>query len=265
MSSPEGVMQDLSLLHVSVAEKIAVVTIDNPPVNAQNRQFHEELMLTFDRLSELDDVRVVILTGKGKVFSAGADIKARAAKEWGPGERWQHARRARDCFQAICECRKPVIAALNGPALGAGLVIAACCDILIAADTASVGLPEIELGRIGGARYAMRLFGHSRVRRMVLSGHRVSADELYRLGIVEACVPGAELMDRAMEIAASIASKSPLAVRYAKQTLNTLEEMSLRDGFVVELETTALLSGSEDTREAVRAFIEKRAPVFTGR
>lgn len=208
-------MQDLSLIRVSIADHIAVVTMDNPPVNAQNRLFHEEIMLAFDRISEMAEVRVAILTGEGRVFSAGADIKARASTQWGPGERWQHARRARDCFGAICECNKPVIGALNGPALGAGLALAASCDILLAADTATVGLPEIELGRIGGARHAMRLFGHSRVRRMVLSGYRVPAQELYRLGVIEACVPSAELMDKAMEIARSIASKSPLAVRYA--------------------------------------------------
>jgi enoyl-CoA hydratase len=258
-------MENLSRLRVNIADHIAVVTMGIPPVNAQDRQFHEEMMLVFDRFSEMSEVRVAILTGAGKTFSAGADIKARAAVPWGPGERWQHARRARECFNAICECKKPVIAAINGPALGAGLALAASCDILVAADTASLGLPEIGLGRIGGAKHAMRLFGHSLARRMVLTGHRVSGAELYRLGVVEACVPPDELMAKAGEIARDIAAKSPLGIRLAKQALNTIEDLSLRDGFRFEQEMTTLLTGSEDTEEAVRAFLEKRAPVFRDR
>jgi enoyl-CoA hydratase len=258
-------MENLSRLRVDIADHIAVVTMDIPPVNAQDRQFHEEMMLVFDRFSEMNEVRVAILTGAGKTFSAGADIKARAAVEWGPGERWQHARRARECFNAICECKKPVIAAINGPALGAGLALAASCDILVAADTASLGLPEIGLGRIGGAKHAMRLFGHSLARRMVLTGHRVSGAELHRLGVVEVCVPPAELMAKAHGIAREIAAKSPLGIRLAKQALNTIEDLSLRDGFRFEQEMTTLLTGSPDTEEAVRAFLEKRTPVFKDR
>ena len=258
-------MENLTRIRVDINDHVAVVTMDIPPVNAQDRQFHEEMMLVFDRFSEMNEVRVAILTGAGKTFSAGADIKARAAVDWKPGERWQHARRARECFNAICECKKPVIAAINGPALGAGLALAASCDILIAADSASLGLPEIGLGRIGGARHAMRLFGHSRARRMVLTGHRISGDELYRLGVVEACVPQAELMAKAREIAREIAAKSPLGIRLAKQALNTIEDLSLRDGFRFEQEMTTLLTGSPDTEEAVRAFLEKRTPVFRDR
>lgn len=258
-------MENLTRIRVDINDHVAVVTMDIPPVNAQDRQFHEEMMLVFDRFSEMNEVRVAILTGAGKTFSAGADIKARAAVDWKPGERWQHARRARECFNAICECKKPVIAAINGPALGAGLALAASCDILIAADSASLGLPEIGLGRIGGARHAMRLFGHSRARRMVLTGHRVSGAELHRLGVVEACVPQAELMAKAREIAREIAAKSPLGIRLAKQALNTIEDLSLRDGFRFEQEMTTLLTGSPDTEEAVRAFLEKRTPVFRDR
>ena len=258
-------MKDLIRIRVDIADYIAVVTMDYPPVNAQDRQFHEEMTLAFDRFSEMSNVRVVILTGAGKVFSAGADIKSRATVAWAPGERWQHTRRARECFNSICECRKPVIGAINGPALGAGLALAASCDILLAADTASLGLPEISLGRIGGARHAMRLFGHSLARRMVLTGHRVPGPELYRLGVVEACVPAGELMAKATEIARDIASKSPIGIRHAKQALNAIEEMSLRDGFRIEQEMTTLLTGSEDTEEAVRAFLEKRPAVFKER
>ena len=259
------IFADLTQFRVDIDEHVAVVTMDNPPVNAQARRFHEEAMLVFDCLSDLDDVRAVVLTGAGKCFSAGADIKGRAGQQPAPGDGWQHSRRARECFHSITECRKPVIAAINGVALGAGLAVAAACDILVAAEEAALGLPEIDVGLLGGGRHAMRLFGHSRVRRMMFTGMRVSGAELYRLGIVEACVPQAQLMDTALGIAREIASKSPVAMKLAKHSLNTIEEMSLRDGYRFEQNMTAELGRYEDSREAMLAFAEKRKPVFKGR
>jgi len=255
---------DAEIIRCEITDHIALVTMNKPPVNAQDQRFHEEMMATFDRLSDLDEVRVAVLTGAGKCFSAGADIKGRAGQVRGPGEAWQHSRRARECFHAIMECRKPVIAAINGPALGAGLAVAASCDILLAAETASLGLPEIDVGLMGGARHAMRLFGHSRTRRMLLTGYRVPGPELYRLGVVEACVPADDLMDTAMALAAEIAAKSPVASRLAKHALNTIEEMSLRDGYRFEQNMTYQLSHSADAKEAMLAFAEKRPARFTG-
>ena len=258
-------LSDLQTLKVSVADFIAVVTMDNPPVNAQNQQFHEDMMLAFDVLSDRTDVRAVVLTGAGKCFSAGADIKGRAGQERADGEHWQHSRRARECFHAIRECRKPVIAAINGPALGAGLAVAASADILLAAEEARVGLPEINVGLLGGGRHAMRLFGHSKTRRLMLTGQRLSGADLYRLGVVEECVPGDKLMEVAMALAAELAAKSPIAMGLAKETLNAIEESSLRDGYRYEQNKTGELSKYEDSKEAMLAFAEKRAPVFKGR
>jgi len=248
-----------------IADFVAVVTMDKPPVNAQDAQFHRDMMQVFDALSDRDDVRVAVLTGAGKCFSAGADIKARAGGPKQPGDAWQHNRRARECFHSIMESRKPVIAAINGPALGAGLAVAASCDILIASEAAVLGLPEITVGLLGGGRHAMRLFGHSRTRRMLLTGLRMDGAELYRLGVVEACVPADKLMDEAMAMARDIASRSPIAIELAKHSLNTIEEMSLRDGYRFEQNMTVELSGYEDSREAMRAFVEKRTPVFKGK
>ncbi len=256
---------DTEIIRLAVDDSIAVVTMDNPPVNAQDRRFHQEMTAVFDTLSDRDDVRVAVLTGAGKVFSAGADIKQRAGQERAPGEGWQHSRQARECFHAVVECKKPVIGAINGAALGAGLAVAASCDILVASETAVLGLPEIDVGLLGGGRHTMRLFGHSLTRRMMLTGYRVAGSELYRLGIVEACVPADQLMPAAMALATEIAAKSPVAIRLAKHALNTIEEMSLRDGYRFEQNMTAELSGHEDSREAMRAFVEKRRPVFTGR
>ena len=164
---------------------IAVVTIDNPPVNAHSLQVLSELAYVFDTLSDRDDVRVAILTGAGKVFCAGADIKARAGRVPEPGDHWQNSRIAREAYHSIMECQKPVIGAINGPALGGGLAIAASCDILIASEKGCLGLPEINVGLLGGGRHAQRLFSHSRLRRMMLTGLRVFGDELYRLGIID--------------------------------------------------------------------------------
>lgn len=256
---------DTERVRCEIADQIAIVTMDNPPVNAQDRQFHVDMMHVFDTLSDLDEARVAVLTGAGKCFSAGADIKGRAGQERAPGEAWGHNRRARECFHSIMECKKPVIAAINGPALGAGLAVAASADILIASKKCSLGLPEIDVGLLGGGRHAMRLFGHSRTRRMMLTGLRMDGAELYRLGVAEACVPAEDLMPTALALAAEIASKSPVAIRLAKHALNTIEEMSLRDGYRFEQNMTAELSHTEDSKEAMLAFAEKRAPVFKGR
>jgi enoyl-CoA hydratase/carnithine racemase len=254
----------LQMVKVEIADHIATVTMNNPPVNAQNQQFHDEMMLVFDTLSDLPEVRVAVLTGEGKCFSAGADIRARAGKEREPGEQWQHSRRARECFHSILECKKPVIAAINGAALGAGLGVAASCDILLAAEEATLGLPEINVGLLGGGRHTMRLFGHSKTRMMMFTGQRLSGRELEALNVIEKCVPLAELMPTAMALAADIASKSPIAMVLAKHALNTIEDMSLRDGYRFEQNMTAELGKYEDSKEAMRAFAEKRQPVFKG-
>lgn len=248
-----------------VEDTIAVVQFANPPVNAHSQQLLEETAWVFDTVSDRDDIRVVVLTGQGKTFCAGADIKERVGTAAEPGGHWQRSRRAREAYHSIMECRKPVIAALNGPALGGGLAFVASCDILVAADTACVGLPEIDVGLLGGGRHAMRLFGHSRLRRMMLTGMRVYGPELYRLGVVEASVPADALIETALVIAREIASKSPLAIGLAKHALNNIEEMTLRDGYRFEQTMTGQLSQSEDSKEAMRAFVEKRKPAFRGR
>lgn len=252
---------ELQLIRLEVSDYIALVTMDAPPVNAQNAQFNTEMAYAFDSISDREDIRVAILTGAGKVFSAGADMRARPNLSEA-GERWQHNRRARESYHAIRECTKPVIAAINGPALGAGLAVVASCDILVAAEEASLGLPEINVGLLGGGRHAQRLFPHSTLRRMMLTGYRVPGPELYRLGVVEACVPRDEVVAKAREIATEIAGKSPYAIRLAKQSLNVIEELSLRDGYRYEQNMTVQLGGHPDSKEAMSAFLEKRPPNF---
>ena len=255
-------MNNFTQLKVVIADHIATLTLASPPVNALTRVLNDELTLALDRISEMDEVRVVVLTGEGKVFCAGADLKGRAEMIKGPGDLVAHSRRTRECFHAIRECAKPVIVAINGAALGAGLAMVASADVLIASEKASVGLPEVDVGLLGGCRHAMRLFSHSRVRRMMLTGYRVSGAELYRLGIVEACVEPEALMPTAMELAKTIASKSPISTRMGKHTLNVIEDMSLRDGYRYEQDMTAIIAKTDDAKEAQLAFKEKRAPKF---
>ena len=233
-----------------------------PPVNAQSREFVEELIATFDELNETPSVRVIVLTGQGKIFSAGADIKSRGKVGGVPGDTYRHLRRTREVGFCIMESNKPVIAAVNGPALGAGMGLAVCADIILASENAVFGLPEIDIGLMGGVRHTMRLMPHSLTRRMVLSGYRVPAAELYRRGIIEECVPLDQLMPAAMKMANEIAKKSPAALKLAKRAINTVETMGLKDGYRFEQNLTVEMTQHEDSKEAMRAFIEKRDPVF---
>jgi len=251
-------------IKVELQGHVAIIQLANPPVNALSVAMMNELTFELDRISEDDAVRAVVLTGEGRAFCAGADLKSRKDMIKGPGDLPQHSRRTRECFHAIRECVKPVVVAVNGPALGAGLAIMASADVLVASENASVGLPEINVGLLGGGRHAMRLFPHSRVRRMMLTGLRMNGQELYRLGVVEACVPADELMNTALELAQEMASKSPLSIHLAKRTLNAIEEMSLRDGYRYEQDMTAAIAKTDDAKEALTAFLEKREPVFKG-
>lgn len=260
----EPTMHDYQQLQVSIQNHVATLTMNAPPVNALTRTLNDELTTALDRISETDEVRAVVLTGAGKVFCAGADLKGRAEVIKGPGDLVAHSRRTRECFHAIRECAKPVVVAINGAALGSGLAMVASADVLVASEKATLGLPEVDVGLLGGCRHAMRLFSHSRLRRMALTGMRVDGAELYRLGIVEACTAPEDLMATAQQIAETIASKSPVSTRMGKHTLNVIEDMSLRDGYRYEQDMTAIIGKTDDAKEAQRAFKEKRPPVFTG-
>lgn len=252
---------DIEQFRIEIDAGVATVTFDRPPVNAQNRRTREEITWIFDSLSDDPKVRCVILTGAGKVFSAGADIKERSGMTAQAGDYIRHNRVTRESFYAIRDCAKPVIGAINGPAVGAGFALMACCDILLVADTAFVQMAEVDVGLAGGAKF-LEIFPRSKARMMFFTGRKVPASELYRLGVAEACLEGAALMPAAREMADEIAAKSPLTIRKVKHAFNVVEEMPLRDGYRFEQGVTAELSLTEDAREAQRAFVEKRKPVY---
>jgi len=258
----------MTLKHIEVERQggVAIVYLNRPPVNAQNAELREELISVFDSFNDDDELRCVILTAHGNLFSAGADISERPAiKKRGPGAYWNHNRLVREASLAIADCSKPVIAAVNGPALGAGFGLMAACDIWIASDNAYVSMPEINVGLAGGTALLQRVFGKSRARRMFYTGMKVSADELYRLGLIEASLPRDELMPYALNLAKEIAGKAPLALEYAKQAAQVTLNMPQREGYRFEQNITVALSDTEDAREAQQAFLEKRTPQYKGR
>lgn len=252
-------------IRVDVNDHIAIVTCDRLPVHAQNRQFREELTEVFDVMSDRDDVRVVVLTATGKYFSAGADIKERASFDAVPGHYIRHNRLTREFFYAVSDCTKPVIAAVNGPAFGAGFVLMLACDIMFAVEDAYFVMPEIDVGLAGGAKFIANHFGKSRTNAMYMTGRRIPASELYRLGVIEAALPAQEMWAAVMQMAGEIAAKSPMAIQRIKRAMQVIEEMPTRDAYRFEQTVTVELSHTEDAREAQRAFVEKRKPVFKGK
>jgi len=256
---------DLETVRLDVADFIATITMDRPPVNAQNQKAREELIRVFDAISDRDDVRVAILTAAGKVFSAGADVKERVGLVQEPGDYIRNNRLVREFFYSVSDCTKPVICAVNGPAFGAGFALMLACDIMLASEDAYFVIPELDVGLAGGARFLMDNLAKSMARYIYFTGRRIPAAELYRLGVISACVPREKLMDEAMQIAREIAAKSPVAVREVKRAFNVIEELPTRDGYRFEQTVTVALSHTEDAKEAQRAFVEKRKPVFKGK
>jgi enoyl-CoA hydratase len=246
------------------AAGVAVLTLDRPPVNAMSRAIREQFLHAMDDLGGRDDVRAIVLTATGKVFCAGADIKEK--KELADSDVGAYARAdrlTRDTFLALVESPKPVLAAVNGAALGAGFVMAACCDFILASDDAFFAMPEIDVGQGGGASFLQRILPSSRMRRMMLTGERVPARELYRLGVIEECLAREELLPAAVGLARKIAAKSPTAVRAIRNSFQTVAHLPLYEGFRLEQRYTTALSLGEDAHEARAAFIEKRVPDFS--
>jgi enoyl-CoA hydratase len=246
---------------VEIADYVATVSLNRPPVNAQNRKFREEIVQVFDSFNDRKDVRAIVVTGNGKTFSAGADLKDRPNHS-DAGAYPLHNRNVRASFDVVMECSKPVIAAINGAAIGAGCVLALCCDILVCAEEGFLSMTEVDVGLAGGVSHVRRFFRESDARLLIYTARRMYGPDLYRQGVVSACVPGDKLMETALDIARTIAAKSPLAVQAAKRSFNVTEDMTLRDGYRYEQSQTVILSATEDSKEAQRAFAEKRKPVF---
>ena len=251
-------------LSVDKADGVAVVTLDRPPVNALTMALYDAIAEIFGSLGEDDGINCAILTAAGtRAFCAGLDLNEFLAAS--ADDDPKRAAVVRRTFSAVYRCAIPVIAAVNGPALGAGCVLASVCDIRLASPNATFGLPEINVGRCGGGAHLGRLIPQGLLRRMFFTGGPIDADEAWRNGLIDRIVPPEDLLAAARELAATIAAKSPLGLRYGKQALNEAEFLPVEEGYAREQEYSTRLMHTEDAREATRAVVEKRAPVFRGR
>ena len=246
---------------------VAVVTINRPKVlNALNSRTLDELRRVLLACRQDDAVRCLIITGAGeKSFIAGADINELSVQTPTGGR--AHSLAGQSILDLIENLGKPVIAAINGFALGGGCELAMACTIRLAADTARLGQPEINLGIIpgyAGTQRLARLVGRGRALELLLTGDHIMAPEAHRLGLVNRIVPAAELMAEARKLAATLAAKAPVAVRYIIDAVNRGLDMSFADAQVFEATLFGLVSSTEDMREGTRAFLEKRKAEFKG-
>jgi enoyl-CoA hydratase len=255
-------------LLVQVEELVATITINRPEImNALNAEMFQELNSVLKDLENNDEVAVIILTGAGnKAFVAGGNIKdmVDVSVSWAR----DFALTAQDVLNRIEELSKPVIAAINGYALGGGCELAMACDIRIAAETAQLGQPEVKIGIIpgfAGTQRLARLVGKGKAKELIFTGDMINAQEACNIGLVNKVVPADQLLDVAREMAVKIASRSRTAVKFSKQVIDNGLEMDIKRAGLYEADLFSLCFAYEDRREGMLAFIEKRAPKFTGK
>jgi len=245
---------------------IAVVTMDrDAKLNAISTPMSRRLLDIFTELHDDPDLRVAVLSARGRFFCAGADVQEYANHTYAQFVQYQQGNR--QLYDLIERNNKPVIAAVQGPALGGGFELALACDAIIAAEESSFGLPEIGLGLLpggGGTQRLTRLIGRTRVKEIVMTGRRIPAAEAHGLGVVNRVVPKNQVLDAALELSQTIAAQPPLAIRLAKRLINEGTDASLVAALDYEQIVLAGLFNSEDGREGIRAFVEKRKPVFKG-
>jgi len=246
-------------IDITHADGIAEVVIDNPPVNALDSAGWRALADGVKAVGERGDVHCVVIRAEGRGFQAGVDIKELAED----GTKIIDVNRGcYDSFGNIYDCPVPVISAVHGYCIGGGIGIAGASDIVICSEDATFALTEIDRGALGAATHLMRLFGMQKTRRMLYTGEPIDAAEALRLGGVESVVPREKLRDSALELARTIASKSPKALRLAKWSLNGIELLDIKKSYRFEQGFTLELYTSPDSQEARDAFVEKRDASF---
>ena len=258
----------MPFVRIEIADRIAVVTIDRQDkLNALNSEVLSELESILDSARADDAVGVVIVTGAGpKAFVAGADIAELSTMTPVSGRR--HALRGQAVFSKLEKLGKPVIAAINGFALGGGCELAMSCTIRIASENAKLGQPEVKLGIIpgyGGSQRLSRLVGEGRAMELCLTAEPIAAAEALRIGLVNKVVPAGEALNAAREMAGKILANGPLALRYTMEAIHHGLDMALEDGLNLEATLFGLCASTSDMKEGMAAFLEKRAARFTGK
>lgn len=259
-------MSEYKNIVVEIADGIMTVTINREKaMNALNRETIDEMQQLFSHNWTNDDIKCVIITGAGKAFVAGADITELAKLD--PQGGVDTAARGQYLMKSIQNFPKPVIAAVNGFALGGGCELAMACDIRLASAKAKLGQPEVSLGIIpgyGGTQRLSRLVGRGKAMQLILTGDMINAEEAHRIGLVDEVYAPEELMDKANEMAKKIASKGPVAIQIAKECINRGLDVNLSAGCDFEKANFGLTCGTKDKVEGMTAFMEKRKPEFTG-
>ena len=254
-------------LTLDVDGRIATLTVNRPDkLNALNDALITELGQAIDEVIRRDDVGGVILTGAGRAFVAGADIAELATQ--GPIAGKQRALAGQAVFTRFSRSPKPVIAAVNGFALGGGCELAMACHLRLASEHAKFGQPEVKLGIVpgyGGTQRLARLVGRGRALQLLLTGETIDANEAYRIGLVNRVVPAAELLSAARKMLEQMLANGPLALALCVEAVDRGLEMPLEEGLMLEANHFGLLASTSDMSEGMRAFLEKRAPAFTGK
>ncbi|MGF6907455.1 enoyl-CoA hydratase-related protein [Fusobacterium sp. PH5-44] len=251
-------------LKVIIEDKIAIITVSRPKaLNALNNQTLHELSDCFDKMKDNNDILGIIITGEGKAFVAGADIVQ--MQNYKSEEGRNYAGYAQSIFNKIESIEKPVIAAINGYALGGGCELSLSCDIRIASDKAIFGQPEVNLGTIpcfGGTQRLTRLIGTGLAKELIYTGRQVKAEEAFRIGLVNKVTEAEDLIEESKRMMMTILEKAPIAIRYAKVAINNGVEMDMNRALELEKDLAGLTFATDDKKEGMDAFVEKRKAIF---